>query len=90
MSDFNGRREQRPQAGRGVAVPAVAAGANVNVAVTFPRKFATAPVVNPVPHDGRLNVGIVSTSTTGFTVNFANWSGSDAAATTFDWSATPA
>lgn len=81
------------QTGKGVAIPAINTGANASVAVTFPQTYANPPVVQvQVVGTSRLTAGMVSASvtTTGFTVNFGNWSGANVGATAFDWIAEPA
>jgi hypothetical protein len=78
------------QTGKGVTVPAIGVSANANVAVTFAQPYASPPVVTVIPFNGRLTPGMVAVSTTGFTVNLANWSGGAAGATTLDWVAHPA
>lgn len=79
------------QTGKGVALPAVAAGDAVSVAVTFPTAYPSPPVVNPIPLGVSVYTwGLAALSETGFTVRFANPSGGNGAATAFDWVADPA
>lgn len=75
----------RSASGRG-SVPVIGAASSSNVSITFPaNRFTQTPIVFVTPSNARLNAAAGSTTVSGSTISFANWSNGTSPGANFDW-----